>query len=172
MITKTSEYALRMMIVLATENRIMNVHEIIEDIEVPEKYARKILLRLIKRNVLISIRGVEGGYSLAREPEHITLFDIFDALNEPILAEPPMENMIELSVFANALIYSEARYVMDNYTLAQIVKFNQRNLVSRSGEPIKLKKNKVTYKDFDNALEKTEGTILPLHPQHRELLAD
>lgn len=82
------------------------------------------------------------------------------------------ENMIEISVFANALIYSETRYVLDNYTLTQIVKLNQRNLIINSGKPIKLIKKKVTKDDFEQALEKTDGTVLPLHPAHREVLAD
>lgn len=170
MLTKTSEYALRMTIVLATENRIMNVPELIKNIEVPETYAKKILNRLVKANVLISTKGVCGGYSLSRDPKDISVYDICSALREPILTEPAMEDMVEISVFLNAILLGETRYVFDNYTLAQIVQLNKRNLVNRNGQQIKLVKKKVTRKEFNHALNITDGTILPLHPAHREVL--
>lgn len=43
------------------------------------EYAQQILQRLRKGGVIESLRGPQGGYMLAREPEQITLLDILTA---------------------------------------------------------------------------------------------
>ena len=175
MLTKRSEYALRMIIVLATTNRIMSLDEISQNTDVPKTQAKSILDKLVNFNLLLSASNTNknninnNSYTLAQEPQYISIYDICIALQEPILVEPPMNNMIEISVFLNALIYGEAKYVFDSYTIAQIVELNKRNLKNRKGEPIKLKKT-VSKNTFNDAVKITDGTALPLHPAHREIL--
>lgn len=48
---------------------------------------RQLVATLVRRNVLMSVRGARGGVRLARPPEHITLRDICDAVEDrPLLA--------------------------------------------------------------------------------------
>lgn len=44
----------------------------------------KILKALAKGGLLVSQRGVKGGYSLARKPQQISVVEIIDALEGPI----------------------------------------------------------------------------------------
>ena len=55
-----------------------------EDMRLPLPTVRKILKILTKENLLVSQRGVNGGYSLARQPQEITLMDMVAALEGPM----------------------------------------------------------------------------------------
>jgi len=47
-------------------------------------YLEQIFLKLKKNNIVISVRGANGGYILNKEPEHIKLSNIFRAVEEEI----------------------------------------------------------------------------------------
>ena len=47
-------------------------------------YLTKILRTLSVQGILVSTRGVGGGFSLAREPESISLMDVLVALDGPL----------------------------------------------------------------------------------------
>jgi FeS assembly SUF system regulator len=44
----------------------------------------KVLKRLVRARLLLSVRGAQGGYRLARPPDAISLADVIDALEGPI----------------------------------------------------------------------------------------
>ncbi len=82
--TKKTQYALRAMIILSRERSICSLRAIAEEEEISFDYLEKVFSRLEKKGLVISKRGVSGGYFLSREPREITLKDIFDAVEEPI----------------------------------------------------------------------------------------
>jgi len=51
--------------------------------QLPERFLLEILHSLVARGLVRSIRGVEGGFSLAKPIEQITLRDIFEAFDFP-----------------------------------------------------------------------------------------
>ena len=51
--------------------------------QLPERFLLEILHSLVARGLVRSIRGVEGGFSLAKPMEQITLRDIFEAFDFP-----------------------------------------------------------------------------------------
>lgn len=62
----------------------------------PERYLLQILRDLVRAGILQSVRGVEGGYRLACDPDAITLEDIVAAVEGPIVTKaPPLEAMEE-----------------------------------------------------------------------------
>ena len=79
-ISRTSEYALKALIELAIDHQKGNTVTLINDVAkrkgIPQKYLEQILLRLKNAGVLVSKRGVGGGYSLSRPPENISLGEI------------------------------------------------------------------------------------------------
>jgi len=83
-ISRTSEYALKALIELAIDHDKGNTVALINDIakrkEIPQKYLEQILLGLRNTGILVSKRGVGGGYSLSRSPENITLGEIIRAV--------------------------------------------------------------------------------------------
>jgi len=62
----------------------------------PVRYLEQLLLTLKRAGFLLSKRGVNGGYSLAKPPAQITLGEILRAVDGPIepiycVAEPPRQ---------------------------------------------------------------------------------
>jgi len=56
--------------------------------EISSKYLEQVISPLRRRELVVSQKGVKGGYSLAREPGEITLWDVIQALdNHPYLVE-------------------------------------------------------------------------------------
>ena len=53
-----------------------------QELSLPLRYLEPIFQRLVRHQLLQSTRGPGGGYSLAKEPDHITLADIVLALQE------------------------------------------------------------------------------------------
>ena len=87
MISHTSDYALRAVIVLAAEQRgqPLSAEAIAEATGAPRNYMGKTLNALVKAGVLKSARGPQGGFSLALPAEGITLARIIDCFVEPIV---------------------------------------------------------------------------------------
>ena len=85
-LTRSGEYALRGLIFLAKQppDRLALVSEISRVQEIPETYLAKIFQRLSKAVLLRSIRGLNGGFSLARPAEKITMREVIEALEGPI----------------------------------------------------------------------------------------
>ena len=85
MLSRTGEYALRAVLLLATrgEREAVPVGEIAGALGVPRNYLGKTLQRLVKRGVLKSVRGPGGGFVLARRAEALPIAVVvgeFDAL--------------------------------------------------------------------------------------------
>lgn len=52
----------------------------------PERFLLQILRSLVTHGILQSTRGVEGGYSLEKPPEQISLLEIIEAIDGPLVA--------------------------------------------------------------------------------------
>jgi len=50
----------------------------------PERFLLQILRNLVAHGILSSTRGVDGGYTLDRAPEEISLLEIIEAIDGPI----------------------------------------------------------------------------------------
>lgn len=61
------------------------VKEIAEAAEIPAPYLAKIVHALAKRGVLNTQRGVGGGVTLARPATEISLFDLCEAMDDPVV---------------------------------------------------------------------------------------
>ncbi len=79
----TTEYALRIMSYMCIdEKRMYKATDIIEDLNIPHRYLRKLMTKLSKSDIVKSIQGKYGGYLIARELEDISLLDIVLAAGE------------------------------------------------------------------------------------------
>lgn len=59
---------------------------------IPFPMVSKILKLLARNEILLSHRGVKGGYTLARAPEAITVVEVIDALEGPIALTECVDN--------------------------------------------------------------------------------
>ncbi len=57
--------------------------------EMPERFLLQILRKLVNEGILRSVRGVEGGYQLARDTHLITMADIFEAMGNTFIPSVP-----------------------------------------------------------------------------------
>ena len=86
----------------------------------------KILRSLVKRGILGSTRGVEGGYSLRRHPAEISLLDMIEAVDGPLEFPLPVGNGLpEMSKARLECALSEVaastRRELQAVTLAQLL---------------------------------------------------
>ena len=74
-------YALRIMttIALNEDQNLLNVSALSSMTNISDKYLEKIISKLLKAGLLVSFRGVSGGYKLAKEPSEITVNEILNA---------------------------------------------------------------------------------------------
>ena len=84
-LSKLTDYATVILSVIAKDQyRIHGALELAEVTGIALPTVSKILKILAKAGVLSSTRGAKGGYSLAREPEKITVATVISALEGPI----------------------------------------------------------------------------------------
>lgn len=55
----------------------------------PQRFLLQVLRQLVTHGLLHSTRGVDGGYTLARDPSKITLLDIVEAVEGPLVLKQP-----------------------------------------------------------------------------------
>ncbi len=82
-----SRYGLRAMIELAIRYNQgpVSVKTISEQQEISEAYLEQIMSLLSRSGLAKSIRGVQGGYLLARDPANIKVGDVISALEGPVI---------------------------------------------------------------------------------------
>ncbi len=85
-LSKLTDYGLVLMTLMG-RSRTEAVHtarELSAGSRVPLPTVSKILKELLQSGLLISYRGIKGGYSLAREPQDISIAEIISALEGPV----------------------------------------------------------------------------------------
>ena len=77
-ISTKGRYALRMLIELAEqkENGFISLKEIAEKQNISKKYLEQIISILNRSGILMTNRGYQGGYKLAKDPSKITIAEI------------------------------------------------------------------------------------------------
>lgn len=84
-LSKLADYATVLLTLMASEPlRLHNGHELAERSRIPAPTVAKLLKRLSTQGLLHSMRGVHGGYRLARSPARISVAQIVAALEGPI----------------------------------------------------------------------------------------
>jgi len=82
MISKTAQYALRAVILIAAEPEVNHgAQEIAQEIDAPPNYMGKLLKLLADAGVLESSRGSGGGFRLARPASEISLYEIVEPID-------------------------------------------------------------------------------------------
>jgi len=79
MLSNTCKYALRALIYLAKfskEDQMIGIKKISEDLGLSSPFLGKILQNMVKQKLLVSTKGPNGGFALARSSDKITLWDI------------------------------------------------------------------------------------------------
>src|SRR5688500_9606505 len=85
-LSKKSDYALISMKHLATRSDASSssAREISESYDIPLELLAKVLQRLVRSRLLVSVQGTRGGYRLARHPSMISVADVIQAVDGPV----------------------------------------------------------------------------------------
>jgi Rrf2 family protein len=80
MISQTVEYALRAVVFLADQREPRTTQQIAERTKVPAPYLAKVMQSLNRADLVHSQRGLHGGFTLAKSPERLTIWDVVQAV--------------------------------------------------------------------------------------------
>lgn len=85
-LTRTVAYAVQATLQLAQTNSGSPVpcSKLAAEGRMPERFLLQILRSLVTHGILHSTRGVDGGYSLERTPQEISLLDVIEAIDGPL----------------------------------------------------------------------------------------
>jgi FeS assembly SUF system regulator len=84
-ITKQTDYGIVLLSRMAAEPlRQFNAPELAAEAHLPLPTVSKILKLLARDGLLVSHRGVKGGYGLARPPHALTIAEVIQSLDGPI----------------------------------------------------------------------------------------
>jgi len=85
-LTKKADYGLIAMKHLAEQPSCgsLSAKEIAEAQKIPSELLAKILQKLVRAKLLVSLQGTNGGYRLARDSRTISAFDVIKAIEGPL----------------------------------------------------------------------------------------
>lgn len=127
---KATGYGIRALAYLAQQpqDRLCGLREIAEHEQIPPIYLRKVLGELRRHRLIRTVKGIHGGYKLARSPQSITLWDVFQLL-EP---EPELELCILGRTFCDpeacCSLHSDWQRIRDD--LVEVLKKKTISLVA------------------------------------------
>ena len=142
--TKQTDYGIVLLSRMAgLPERLFNATELATDTHLPQPTVSKVLKILARAGLLDSHRGVKGGYTLARDPEEITVTEVIGALEGPIgitecIDDTPGECSLEARcpVRGNWHRINEAiRQALDGISLAEMARPQAPPLVSLGSAP-------------------------------------
>ena len=90
-LTRASSYALHAVVHMANQKKNDPVasHIIAQARGIPDRFLLKVLKPLVSHQVLLSVKGPNGGYRLAKPPNEITMLEIVEAVDGTIRGEAP-----------------------------------------------------------------------------------
>lgn len=80
----TTDYAVRTLLYLAEKKGQATAGEIAKDLAIPKNYVPKIMESLREEKLVHSQSGVNGGYSLAKRPEDISVFQVLNLMESTV----------------------------------------------------------------------------------------
>jgi Rrf2 family protein len=85
LINRDTDYAVKALLYLTQKDpERVSVSELVDDLDIPRPFLRKILQTLNRKGVLNSYKGKGGGFVLAMPPEKILLIRLIDIFQKPV----------------------------------------------------------------------------------------
>ena len=123
-LSEASSIAIYSMVLIARADDGINAVKIAEFTGFSKNHIAKVLQRLVKSDLLKSVRGPSGGFSMKKDPKDLTLLDIYQAIEGPIeLNDCPLAYEIcnfERCLMGNVInkLTSEFRKFLEDQTLS------------------------------------------------------
>ena len=85
-LSRKADYALRAIRHLSSlpKGKLGSINAIAQAESLPREFLVKILKDLVVSGILVSFKGVRGGYRLSRPPGRVSYLDVIEAVNGPV----------------------------------------------------------------------------------------
>jgi Rrf2 family protein len=92
-INRRTDYAIRVMLALAKhgEGARVSTQQIQEEMQVPHAFLQRIVADLARRKLIHTFPGPNGGLQLAHAIDSVTMLDVYEAIEGPLLISPCLE---------------------------------------------------------------------------------
>lgn len=91
-ITREADYAIRIVAMLAEEEKQVEAKVIAERNDIPYRFTLKILRKIVQAGIIKSQRGVNGGYVLNKRPSEITFREVIEVIDGEVAINKCFEN--------------------------------------------------------------------------------
>ncbi|MEX1312514.1 MAG: Rrf2 family transcriptional regulator [Candidatus Sulfomarinibacteraceae bacterium] len=85
-VSKSEEYGLRLVMALAVSGEQLTIRELAEREELPDTTVAKIVGRLRRVGLVEAVRGRNGGYTLTRSADEISLAEVVSAFEAEVFS--------------------------------------------------------------------------------------
>jgi Rrf2 family protein len=139
-LTKKADYGLMAMKHLAEHSSkdSMSAKDVADAYGIPQEALAKILQRLAKAGLLKSQHGINGGYTLARDPSQISAFEVIQAIDGPLFITSCVTVRGECGQTDRCTIREPLRKV--NESIEQVLKRIKISQMKEEAETIEIKK--------------------------------
>jgi len=123
-LSEAASIAIHSMVLIARSGEGINAVKIAEFTGFSKNHIAKVLQRLVKSDLLKSVRGPSGGFTMKKEAGDLTLLDIYQAIEGPIeLTDCPLSYEIcnfDKCLMGNVInkLTSEFRKFLQEQTLS------------------------------------------------------
>ncbi len=94
-LSKMTDYGLVLLSRISEEKDLISVSQLAEKTHLPEPTVAKLMRLLVKADIVRSVRGVQGGYSLKCNPEDISAEEVMKAIDGPLALTACVEESSE-----------------------------------------------------------------------------
>lgn len=133
-ISSKGRYALAAIMNMAQQyanGEYITIISISEKLGISKIYLEQVFSLLKRAQLVLSVKGAQGGYQLTREPEQITVLDVLLAA-EQALFEPTQETVDEKAPAIEAAIRSAVFDMLDNTVRAALKSITISDLLSEA----------------------------------------
>jgi len=93
--SEAASIGIHSMVLIARAENGINAVKIAEITGLSKNHISKVLQRLVKNDLLKSVRGPAGGFTLKKQPENITLLDVYETIEGSVeITDCPMAHDI------------------------------------------------------------------------------
>lgn len=82
-------------LIAASGEKLINVNTMSEATGASKNHLAKVMQRIVKYGIVSSLRGPSGGFKMKLDPKDVTLYDVYECIEGPILIEGcPLERPV------------------------------------------------------------------------------